>query len=197
MELSEKRTPRDPLDDCEIVELYWQRDEKAIVETDKKYRSHLLAVAYNVLHDRLDGEECLNDVYAGAWNAIPPSRPDNLCAFLTTVMRRIAVNRYHSNRKKSNVPSEMTVALSELEDFLGEEDLSQELDAYRLGRIISDFVRGLSPRGRFIFMSRYYMANTVDQIAKNLHVSRSTVNKELASIRKTLKEKLESEDYLV
>ena len=197
MELSKKRTPRDPLDDCEIVELYWQRDEKAIVETDKKYRSHLLAVAYNVLHDRLDGEECLNDVYAGAWNAIPPSRPDNLCAFLTTVMRRIAVNRYHSNRKKSNVPSEMTVALSELEDFLGEEDLSQELDAYRLGRIISDFVRGLSPRGRFIFMSRYYMANTVDQIAKNLHVSRSTVNKELASIRKTLKEKLESEDYLV
>ena len=197
MELLEKRTPRDPLDDCEIVELYWQRDEKAIVETDKKYRSHLLAVAYNVLHDRLDGEECLNDVYAGAWNAIPPSRPDNLCAFLTTVMRRIAVNRYHSNRKKSNVPSEMTVALSELEDFLGEEDLSQELDAYRLGRIISDFVRGLSPRGRFIFMSRYYMANTVDQIAKNLHVSRSTVNKELAVIRKNLKETLESEDYLV
>lgn len=197
MELSVKKPPRDPLNDSEIIDLFWQRDEKAIAETDKKYRSHLLAVANNILHDRLDGEECLNDVYAGAWNAIPPSRPENLCAFLTTVMRRIAVNRYHSNRKKSNIPSEMTVALSELESFLGEEDLSEAIDAYRLGGIISDFVRALSQRGRFIFMSRYYMANTVDQIAKDLGVSRSTVNKELAIIRKTLKEKLESEDYLV
>ena len=197
MELLAKKPLRDPTDDGEIIDLFWQRDENAIAETDKKYRSHLLAVAYNVLHDRLDSEECLNDTYAGAWDAIPPARPENLCAFLTTVMRRIAVNRYHSNRKKSNVPSEMTVALSELEGFLGEEDLTQAVDSYRLGRIISDFVRGLSSRQRFIFISRYYMANTVDQIAKTLHVSRSTVNKELATIRKKLKETLESEDYLV
>ena len=192
-----KKPLRDPTDDGEIIDLFWQRDEKAIAETDKKYRSHLLAVAYNVLHDRLDSEECLNDTYAGAWDAIPPARPENLCAFLTTVMRRIAVNRYHSNRKKSNVPSEMTVALSELEGFLGEEDLTQAVDSYRLGRIISDFVRGLSSRQRFIFISRYYMASTVDQIAKKLCVSRSTVNKELAVVRKNLKETLESEDYLV
>ena len=197
MELLAKKPLRDPTDDGEIIDLFWQRDEKAIAETDKKYRSHLLAVAYNVLHDRLDSEECLNDTYAGAWDAIPPARPENLCAFLTTVMRRIAVNRYHSNRKKSNVPSEMTVALSELEGFLGEEDLTQAVDSYRLGRIISDFVRGLSSRQRFIFISRYYMASTVDQIAKKLCVSRSTVNKELAVIRKNLKETLESEDYLV
>ena len=197
MELLAKKPLRDPTDDGEIIDLFWQRDEKAIAETDKKYRSHLLAVAYNVLHDRLDSEECLNDTYAGAWDAIPPARPENLCAFLTTVMRRIAVNRYHSNRKKSNVPSEMTVALSELEGFLGEEDLTQAVDSYRLGRIISDFVRGLSSRQRFIFISRYYMASTVDQIAKKLCVSRSTVNKELAVVRKNLKETLESEDYLV
>lgn len=197
MELLAKKPLRDPTDDGEIIDLFWQRDEKAIAEIDKKYRSHLLAVAYNVLHDRLDSEECLNDTYAGAWDAIPPARPENLCAFLTTVMRRIAVNRYHSNRKKSNVPSEMTVALSELEGFLGEEDLTQAVDSYRLGRVINDFVRGLSRRERFIFISRYYMANTVDQIAKTLHVSRSTVNKELATIRKKLKETLESEDYLV
>ena len=197
MELLAKKPLRDPTDDGEIIDLFWQRDENAIAEIDKKYRSHLLAVAYNVLHDRLDSEECLNDTYAGAWDAIPPARPENLCAFLTTVMRRIAVNRYHSNRKKSNVPSEMTVALSELEGFLGEEDLTQAVDSYRLGRVISDFVHGLSSRQRFIFISRYYMASTVDQIAKKLCVSRSTVNKELATIRKKLKETLESEDYLV
>jgi RNA polymerase sigma factor (sigma-70 family) len=91
----------------------------------------------------------------------------------------------------------MTVALSELEGFLGEEDLTQAVDSYRLGKIINDFVHGLSRRERFIFISRYYMANTVDQIAKTLHVSRSTVNKELAAIRKHLKEKLESEGYVL
>lgn len=197
MEHSLRTSTHTTLSDAEIVELYWQRNERAIAETDKKYKRHLLAIAYHILHDRLDGEECLNDTYVGAWNAMPPSKPNHLCAFLTTVMRRIAVNRYHSNRKKSNVPSEMTVALSELEAFWGEEDLSQDLDAYRLGRIISDFVRGLSQRRRFIFMSRYYVANTVDRIAEDLRVSRSTVNKELAFIRTSLKEKLESEGYLV
>lgn len=197
MELQRTQSTRKPLEDAEIVALYWQRDEKAIEETDVKYQKYLFSVAYNVLHDRLDCEECLNDTYVGAWNAIPPARPNSLKAFLSTIMRRIAVNRYHSNCKKTNVPSEMTIALSELEAFWGEEDPRESLDSYRLGRIISDHLRSLSPRARFIFMSRYYVANTVDRIAADLRVSRSTVNKELASIRKSLKEKLESEGYLV
>ena len=113
MKRQSKKTIYTPLDDKKIVELYWQRDERAIEETDAKYRKYLLSVSYNILHDTLDCEECLNDTYIGAWNAMPPSKPEILRAFLVTIMRRIAVNRYHSNRKKSNIPSEMTVALSE------------------------------------------------------------------------------------
>lgn len=181
-----------PLSDDEIIALYWARDEKAITETEAKYKKYLYSVAYNILQLQPDCEECLNDTYLAAWKAIPPAMPKVLKAFLTTITRRIAINRYHANKRHS----EMTVALSELEGILSEsEDVSAQLDARELGRTISDFLRGLSRRRRLIFISRYYMAEPIDAIAKQLQLSRSTVNKELAAIRKDLKEHLESEGY--
>ena len=198
MEFQNKQTVRIPMDDDKIVELYWEHDEKAIEETDFKYKKYLFSIAYNVVHDRLDCEECLNDTYLGAWNAIPPTKPSVLKAFLTTIIRRIAIKRYHSNLKQSVIPSEMTVSLSELEDFVaGDGDVDSEFDAERLGRVISDFVRSLSERRQFIFMSRYYIADSIDTIASDIGLSRSMVNKELAAIRCALKEKLESEGYSI
>lgn len=198
MELQSKQTARTPMDDDKIVELYWERDEKAIEETDFKYKKYLFSIAYNVVYDRLDCDECLNDTYLGAWNAIPPTKPSVLKAFLTTITRRIAIKRYHSNLKQSVIPSEMTVSLSELEDFVaGDGDVDSEFDAERLGRVISDFVRSLSERRQFIFMSRYYVSDPIDTIASDLSLSRSMVNKELAAIRSALKEKLESEGYSI
>jgi len=196
MELQKNQRARMPLDDDSIVALYWARDEQAIEETDFKYKAYLYTVAYYILHERLDCEECLNDTYLGAWNAMPPARPNVLKAFLTTIARRIAVKRYHRNMRKSVVPSEMTVSLSELADFVaGDGDADAAFDSARLGRVISDFVRSLPDRKRFIYMSRYYMAEPIAVIAGELSLSRSTVNKELAAIRYTLKEKLESEGY--
>lgn len=198
MELQRKETVQMPLSDESIIELYWQRDEKAIVETDLKYKQYLYTVAYNIVHDTLDCKECLNDTYLGAWNAMPPAKPNVLKAFLTTIMRRIAINRYHSKSRKNKIQSEMTVSLTELEDFLADDNsVDADFDATRLGQVISDFLRTLSKRRRFIFMSRYYMADSIDTIAKELGLSRSMVNKELAAIRKSLKEKLESEGYFI
>ncbi len=198
MELQSKQTARVPMNDEKIVELYWERDEKAIEETDFKYKKYLFSIAYNVVHDQLDCEECLNDTYLGAWNAMPPSRPNVLKAFLTTITRRSAIKRYHSKFRQNVIPSEMTVSLSELEDFVaGNEDVDADFDAERLGRVISDFVRSLSERKQFIFMSRYYVADPIDTIADDLNLSRSMVNKELAAIRRALKEKLESEGYSI
>ena len=198
MKLQKKQTIRSPIGDDEIVELYWSRDEKAIEETDFKYNKYLFSIAYNVLSDTLDCEECLNDTYLGAWNAMPPSRPNVLKAFLTAITRRTAIKRYHSNMRQSVIPSEMTVSLSELEDFVaGDGDVDSEFDAERLGRVISDFVRSITERRQFIFMSRYYVADPIDTIAKDLNLSRSMVNKELAAIRSALRKKLESEGYLI
>ena len=198
MELQSKHTTRAQLSDEKIIELYWSRNEKAIEETDLKYKKYLFSIAYNIVHDQLDCEECLNDTYLGIWNAIPPQKPRVLKAFLTVIMRRIAINRYHSNLRKNVVPSELTVSLSEIEDFIsGDDDVSAEFDAERLGRVISDFVRSLSERKQFIFMSRFYVADSIDTIASDLQLSRSMVNKELAAIKIALKEKLESEGYLI
>ena len=198
MKLQSKQSTKLPMDDEKIITLYWARDEKAIEETDFKYKKYLFSIAYHVLHDKLDCEECLNDTYLGAWNAIPPSKPRVLKAFLTTIARRIAIKHYHKKQKKNVIPSEMTVSLSELEDFImGEEDISADFNAERLGQVISEFIHSLSSRRQYIFLSRYYVADPIDTIASDLNLSRSTVNKELAAIRSILKEKLESEGYWI
>lgn len=197
MALQEKQTARMPMDDEEIVALYWERNERAIEETDFKYKSYLLSITYNVLYDRLDCEECLNDTYLGVWEAIPPTKPSSFQAFLTTVARRTAIKRYRRNLRKGRVPSELTVSLAELEEVIAVEDtLDAQMDATRIASVIGSLVWRLSERKRFIFMSRYYTASPIDVIAADLGVSRSTVNKELAAIRKALRTMLESEGIL-
>ncbi len=198
MELQKKRSVPIRISDDAIIELYWQRDESAITHTDVKYGKYLLSVAYNIVNDKSDCEECLNDTYLGAWNSMPPEHPSMLKAFLTTIMRRTAVNRYNYNNRKKRVPSEMIVSLSEIEgcvsDGVGVDD---EFNAEELGRLISAFVRELPDRRRYIFMSRYYVAQPIETIASELGVSRSTVNKEIAAIKADLKNLLESEGFNV
>ena len=184
------------LPDAEIIELYWQRDERAIRETDRKYQAFLLSVAYNILRDGYDCEECLNDTYLGAWNAMPPARPTVLQAFLATIMRRTAIDRYKAKKRQKRVDSELTVALSEVEELLTDgSDPAAELDARELGRVISEYIRSLSKRRRYVFMSRYYMARPIGEIAGLLGCSESTVNKEIAAIKRGLREVLEKEGY--
>lgn len=183
------------MSDEQIVALYWQRDEQAIKETDIKYKRFLLSVAYNIVHDTHDIEECLNDTYIGAWNSIPPARPTVLQAFLATIMRRTAIDRYKAKRRQKRIASELTLSLSEVEDFISDGDVYSESEARELGRVISDFLRSLSDRRMYIFMSRYYVARPIKEIAKLLACSESTVNKEISAIKCELKEKLEKEGY--
>ena len=184
------------MSDEQIVELYWRRDERAIRETDRKYQHFLLTVAHNILRDAQDCEECLNDTYLGAWNAIPPARPKVLQAFLATIMRRTAIDCYKRKKRQKRIDSELTVALSEVEEFWADgSDPAAELDAHELGRIISEFIRALPKRRMYIFMSRYYTARPIGEIARLLGCSESTVNKEIAAIKRDLKEKLEKEGY--
>ena len=193
MELQTKQAAT--MSDEQIVALYWQRDEQAIRETDIKYKKFLLSVAYNILYDICDSEECLNDTYIGAWNSIPPARPVLLQAFLATIMRRTAIDCYKAKKRQKRIVSELTVSLSEVEDFISDDDMYSQTDAKELGRVISDFVRSLSDRRMYIFMSRYYIARPIKEIARLLGCSESTVNKEIAAIKRDLKEKLKKEGY--
>ena len=101
MEVQPKETAT--MSDVQIVELYWQRNEQAIKETDIKYKKFLLSVAYNIVHDMCDSEECLNDTYIDAWNSIPPARPTLLQAFLATIMRRTAIDCYKARKRQKRM----------------------------------------------------------------------------------------------
>lgn len=194
MELQVKA--KSTMSDEQIVELYWQRDEQAITQTDIKYKGFLLSVAYNIVGDARDSEECLNDTYIDAWNSMPPARPAVLQAFLATIIRRTAIDRYKARKRQKRVASELTVSLSEVEEFIAD-DTHSEANAVELGRVISDFLRSLSERSAYIFMSRYYFARPIKKIARLLKCSESTVNKEIATIKRELKEKLEKEGYYI
>ena len=184
--------------EAQIIELYWQRDERAIKETDRAFRTQLLSLAKNLLHDTQDAEECLNDTYVRVWNSIPPARPDSLKAYVLSIMRKVAINRYKASKRQKRVPAEMISSLSELGDMLSDGDsFHTEQEARALGEILTGFTSTLSDRSAFIFMSRYYLCRPIDEIAQKLGCSKSTVNKEIAAIKQELRQLLESEGYKV
>ena len=196
--MAEQNSKTDMLDDSRIVELYFLRSEEAIKQTDKKYGSYLLAVAYNILHNRQDGEECLNDTYIGAWNSIPPTRPKILRVFLTAIMRKTALECYRMKNRKKRIPSDMICSLSELDDVITNENDPQEAyNIKELGECINAYVHSLSERRMYVFVARYYFFRSLEDIAEALSVSKSTVSKEIAAIKVGLRQKLESEGYVI
>ena len=182
------------LPDEEIIELYWKRDEKGIEQTDKKYGKYLYVIAYNIVHDRLDCEECLNDTYLGAWNQIPPQRPNVFQVFLSRIMRNIAVDKLRYNTAAKRVPSEMMVSLSELDECMtSDPTVEEELATKELGLLLNAYLRKLNDREQFIFVCRYYYADKIAAIASMLQTSEATIFRELSAIREGLKEHLEKE----
>lgn len=181
-------------EDNEIIEMYWQRNEQAIAETDKKYGKYLFTIAYNILHDRLDGEECVNDTYAGVWNTIPPARPRLFQAFIGKITHNIAVDRYRERSAAKRVPSEMTVSLEELDSCMAfAPSVDEEYAVHELSRLLDAYLRSLGEREEFIFICRYYYSDQIATIAQMIGSSESTVYKALADMRKKLKEKLQEE----
>lgn len=185
-----------PLSDEQIIDMYWARNEEAIPETDKKYGNYLFTVAKSIVSDKLDCEECLNDTYLGTWNKIPPERPNIFRAFLTRIMRNIAIDRFRKNSAKRRIPSEMQVSLDELENCItATPSVEEEYLTSKVAEVLSVYLRSLSRRKEMIFVCRYYYADRIADIAKMLGVSENTVFRELAEIRAGLRERLEREGY--
>jgi len=191
MERQNKPKSEECLPDEEIVNLYWERDEKAISETDKKYGSYLYVIAYNIVHDRLDCEECVNDTYLGTWNRIPPTRPHVFQVFLTKIMRNIAIDRYREKNAAKRIPSEMTVSLEEVESSLPTvPSVDEDYLVDQVAKILNDYLRTLSDRMQFVFVCRYYYADRVANIATMLGVSEATVYRCLNEAKEGLRKKL-------
>ena len=179
-----------------IIELYWQRNEQAIAATDQKYGRYLYTIAYNIINDRLDCEECLNDTYLNTWNAIPPKRPSAFAVFLSKIIRNLALERFRYHHAVKRVPSEMVVSMEELDDCLVcTKSVEEEYLLQEMVRILNDYLLTLTDRQMYVFVWRYYHCDTLDNIAQMIGMSKITVRRELATIRAGLKARLEKEGY--
>lgn len=182
------------LSDETIIDLYWDRNEKAIEETDRKYGKYLFAVAYNIVYDSMDCEECLNDTYLSTWNSIPPKRPTVFQAFLTRIMRNQAVDKFRTRSAAKRIPSELMISLDELEDCIANDlSIEEEIEVKELARALNNYLRSLPEREQFIFVCRYYYADKIASIAKMLKISEPTVFRSLSDMRNGLREHLEKE----
>jgi RNA polymerase sigma-70 factor (ECF subfamily) len=191
-----KKLNQSIMPDKDIIELYWKRDERAITETDNKYHRYLYSIARNILSDNQDCEESLNDTYFTTWNKIPPSKPTIFQSFLSKITRDISIDKYRKNSAEKRIPSEITVSLDELDDCLAFEASAEEsFIANQLSVILNSYLRGLSQREAFIFVSRYYYADSIESISKMLKISESTVFRDLTKIRQGLREKIEAVGY--
>lgn len=187
---------RQILPDEEIIALYWNREERAIEATDIKYGKYLYTIAYNILRDGLDSEECLNDTYLGTWNSIPPNKPTVLQVFLSKITRNIALGRFRKATAAKRIPPEIIVSLEELDEGLCFEVGEDEKYLIReLSRILNEYLHTLSDRQTFIFVCRYYYSDSIESIAKMLGMSANTVLRDLAKVRKGLRTVLAKEGY--
>lgn len=196
MKNTEEKNVMQGLSDEKIIELYWDRDERAITETDRKYGRYLYAIAYNIIHDHPDCEECLNDTYLGTWNKIPPARPTAFQSFLSKIMRNIAIDRFRKNTAQKRIPSEMTVSLSELDECIAyDSDIEEDRLVRELAVMLNDFLAGLPKRRQFIFVCRYYYADRVSKIAQMLGLSEKTIRRDITLMKNDLKAFLEKGGY--
>ena len=185
------------MEDEEIIGLFFARSEQAICELDRKYGKVFQKTSYNILKDELDAAECVNDVYLGTWNTIPPTRPNSLVSFVCQIVRNISVKRYYK-KKAMKRNSTYDVAMEEIDACLSSVNtVEDEVETKELAHIIEGFLETLSSENRVIFLQRYWFSDTYSDIAKKVGISEKSVSVRLARIRKKLREYLVEREVLV
>ena len=177
------------MNDLEIIELYFQRNEKAIIETDAKYGRLCHSIANNILNNEQDSEECVNDTYNSVWNAIPPTRPNSLMSFVCRITRNLSLKRLEAmSRKKRS--SATVVSLDELAEVLPDESIASSVTDGDITKAISDFLRNENEDVRNVFMRKYYFFDSVSDIAQRFGFTESKVKSMLFHTRNKLKKYL-------
>ncbi len=183
--------------DIDIIKLYFERTEKAISETEKKYGTYCTCIARNILYNEQDSQECVNDTYLRAWNSIPPKKPENLRTYLGKITRGLAINRYKLYSAEKRGGSTADIVFSELEGCIPSKMMVEDaLDEKFLIKSIEDFLRRQSTEKRNMFIRRYWYCSSIAQIAEDFSVSESKVSSVLYRQRLKLKEHLEKEGII-
>lgn len=186
------------LEDERIIELYFERKEQAIEETQKTYGKYCYHIAWNILFDREDADECVNDTWFRAWKTIPPKRPDRLSLFLGTITRNLSLDCWKRKHARKRGMGTMELALEELEECLpAVHNVEEKAEAAELERLLNDFLQKLPERDCNVFLRRYWYVEEYGEIAKRYGIKVNTVKTILFRTREKLKKYLEQEQWQV
>lgn len=179
-----------------IVELYWERKESAIEQTEQQYGGYLQKIAYNILSDAEDSKECVNDACLAAWRSIPPHRPKVLRSYLAKLTRQIAIDRLRSRKSIKRKASEYSLSLSELSDtFSGGDSVEDAFDAELLRETIDQFLLTLPKEARVAFLGRYYYFDSLKEVAAYCGMEESKLKSLLYCTRQSLRAYLIKEGF--
>jgi len=180
------------MEDLQIIELYFERNENAIKETDTKYGRLCFRVANNILKNNEDSKECVSDTYLSTWNQIPPTRPSNFMAFLCKITRNLSLKRmkFLTAAKRT---SETTVSFNEIEGYVSDDQLKGNISDIELGMIFSKFLWSQNAVARNVFIRRYWFFDSVSEIAVRYSFSESKVKSMLFHTRNRLRDYLRKE----
>lgn len=184
------------MEDCAIVDLYWSRDPEAIRRTGEKYGGYCRSIARNILPDQRDAEECVNDTWLGAWNAMPENRPSLLAPFLGKITRNLALTRWQAARAEKRGGGELPLVLDELSECVSSADTLQTLEAVELEKEINRFLGTLPERECGVFLRRYWFTEPMADIARRYGMQENTVRTSLFRSREKLRRHLEKEGLL-
>ena len=182
------------MEDHAIIDLYWAREERALEETETKYGSYCRSIARNILASPEDTEECVNDTYLRAWNAMPPQRPAVLSAFLGKITRNLSLDRWKRSRAEKRGGGQLPLALEELTTCVPAADnVAEAMEALELSRVLDSFLRKLPEKECCIFLRRYWYLDGAQTIARRFHMTEGSVKSQLFRTRTKLRAYLEKE----
>ena len=183
------------MEDHKIVDLYWARNEQGIAESERKYGRILRSLALSLLDSREDAEECVNDTYLDAWNAMPTARPTYLGAFLSKITRRISIDRFRTEHRQKRGGTDVLIEeLTECIPDVG--SVGADYENRRLSKALDAFLAALPSEKRAMFLRRYFYSQSITEIARGLGVGESTVKVTLHRMREALRKELEEQDLL-
>lgn len=186
------------MEDKQIVELYWNRLENAIEETSRKYGRFCHAIANNILHNKEDSDECVNDTYLRVWNTVPPEKPQCLRAFLGKITRNLALHMWEKRQAKKRGKDTVTVALEELHECIPDSsNVENVTEQVVLVDSLNCFLADLNVEHRKIFVARYFYFFSIKEIASRYNIGESRVKMLLLRMRKSLREMLEKEGIVL
>ncbi len=182
--------------DAQIIQLYWNRDAQAISASMDRYGAYCFSIADGILDNAQDAEECVNDTWLRAWNAIPPTRPTVLKIFFAKITRHLSFDKYKARKTLKRGGGNIQLVLDELAECIADEsDVEGQVDAKELGKTINQFVASLPEREQALFVRRYFFSDPIRSIAERYDLSENSVHVTLSRIRKRLRSRLSREGY--